>query len=242
MRAPRSSEAPASALAALAISGTPGKNARMWPPSRASSARIASAGARVGAYSMATGELPSRDAHDRRPTEKGCHRFRIERRGHHDDVEVVAGEPRLPCQGEREVGVETPLVELVDDHRTKSGKQRIGLQARGQDPFGRHQHAGRRGEFPVEANVPARLLAQRPPTLRGDSPGEGACREPPWLQHDDGAVIRQRGWYARRFSRARGRDDDGGAVFPDEPSDGVEVFVDGERVEHHPRRYAIGSI
>ena len=132
-------------------------------------------------------------------------------------------------------------MELVDDDRAESHQEWIGLQARGQNPFGRHQNARGFREFTIEANVPARLFAQRPPALRRDPPRERSRGESPRLQHDDGALLGERRGHARRLSSARRRDDDGGAMFANQLANRVEVRVDGEGVEHRASDHRIPS-
>ena len=55
------------------------------------------------------------------PRKRG-HRPGVERRRHHEDPQVVARAPRLPREGQREVGVEAPLVELVEHDRAEAAR------------------------------------------------------------------------------------------------------------------------
>ena len=53
--------------------------------------------------------------------------------------------------------------------------------------------AGIHGEAPLEADLPAHLLTQRPPALRGDAPRKRPRRDPAGLQHDRPPVRGERG-------------------------------------------------
>ena len=57
---------------------------------------------------------------DRRIVEKRGNGLDLERRRHHDDAQVVASAPRLPRQGETEIGVNASFVELVEDDGRES--------------------------------------------------------------------------------------------------------------------------
>ena len=107
-------------------------------------------------------------------------------------------------------GVDAALVKLVEDDGRESGEQRVGLQARGQDPFGDDEDARLRAESALEAHLPADLAAERPPVLVGDARRNRARGDASGLQQDDRAVPHERRRHARRLSGARGRGDDGG--------------------------------
>ena len=90
---------------------------------------------------------------------------------------------------QRHVGVDAPLVKFVeDDHRSRSAADRFA--ARGEDPFRGHEEPRAIGEFPLEADLPAHFVADRPAALRRDPPRQpvrpraaaaarGPCRPPP---------------------------------------------------------------
>ena len=92
-------------------------------------------------------------------------RLDLERRRHHDDAQVVAGEPRLPRQRETEIGVDASFVKLVEDDRREIRKQRILLQSRGQNAFGHDEQARVAAEALFESDLPADFAADRPPSL-----------------------------------------------------------------------------
>ena len=86
--------------------------------------------------------------------------------GHHQEAQVGpqrrAGVER---QGQGQVGVEVPLVELVEDHEADAGERRILLEAAGEDALGHDLDAGAGpGAALVPGAVahgPADLLAQQ---------------------------------------------------------------------------------
>ena len=94
---------------------------------------------------------------------------RVERRRHDHDSQVVAREPRLFRQRDRQVGVHAALVEFVEHNRAKAGEQRIGLQARGQHAFGDDEQSGVSSESALEPDLPADLAAERPAALARDA-------------------------------------------------------------------------
>ena len=64
--------------------------------------------------------------------------------------------------------MDAALVELVEHDVRKSADERILLQPRRQDAFGRHEQARVLCESRLEPDVPADLAADRPAALVGD--------------------------------------------------------------------------
>ena len=81
----------------------------------------------------------ARNIDHRAVSEKRRDPRRIERRRHDDDPQIVPGAPGLSRECQPEVGVDAPLVKLVDDDGAKAGEGRILLKPRGEDAFGGHQ-------------------------------------------------------------------------------------------------------
>ena len=153
----------------------------------------------------------------------------IERRRHHDEAQVVARTPRLPCERQPEVRVDAALVELVQHDRAKVRQQGILLQAGRQNPFRGDEQSCARREPSLEPDVPAHLLPEGPALLVGDAPRHGSRRYAAWLQQDDRAVLHQRRRDTRGLAGARRRGDDDGAVRAHrQHRDAVEVVVDGK--------------
>jgi hypothetical protein len=124
------------------------------------------------------------DGDHRTVVEKSRHRSRVERRRHHHDAEIFAGEPRLPGKREAEIGMNAALVKLVEHDDTEIGQERILLQARGQDAFGGDEQAGIGAESTLEPDLPADFVADSPRLLDGDSLGDGSRGGTPRLQQE----------------------------------------------------------
>jgi hypothetical protein len=165
---------------------------------------------RVGAPLAGDDRSAAQEPGDRGPVQRGRH---------HHDAQVVA-EEGAALEGERqaEVGVETALVELVEDHRADPLQRRVRLEHPGEDALGDHLDAGVRPHPRVHphtvAGGAAGPLAQEPRhPLRG-----GARCEAAWLQHHDPRageppLAQERQGNACRLPRARWRLEDGGAPF-----------------------------
>ena len=71
-------------------------------------------------------------SHDRRVAEQPCDGGRIERRGHHQDPQVLANFGlRIQTQREPEVGIEAALVKFVEDHQRDAFERRRRVAASG---------------------------------------------------------------------------------------------------------------
>ena len=150
------------------------------------------------------------------------------------NVQVVAGVEGLLRQRQRQVGVNAPLVEFVENNDVEVTEQGIGLQPRGQDALGGDEESRPGREAPLEPDLPADLLADGPPTLEGDAARQGAGRDAPRLQQDRAAEGGEGGRDARRLPRARRRHDHGRPRRTDVVDDRVDMRVDRERRLHRP--------
>ena len=82
----------------------------------------------------------------------------IERRRHDEEAQVVAQlRLRVEHQREPEVGLQTALVEFVEDHAARPLERRVALQLPREDAFGHDFDAGPR----ADARVGARAVADR---------------------------------------------------------------------------------
>ncbi len=144
-------------------------------------------------------------------------------RGRHDDQDQVVADrlADLAEEGQGEVGVQAPLVELVEHDRADAFEEGVGDELAVEDALGHHAEAGP-GPVPLlEADVVADLLAERPAVLVGDPPRHGPRGDPPRLEQDQRGVVvgeqagaddRRRD--AGRLARPRGRDQDQGPALP----------------------------
>ena len=189
----------------------------------------------VAAYeTISTGIRPPFDPDDRAAAEERRDRLGVERGRHHDRIRSSRTDSAdLAKQGEGQVGVQAPLVELVEDDGADAFEERVGEELAGEDALGRDAQPGPRADPPLEADLVADLLAQRPAVLLGDPPRRGAGRDAPGLEHDERrvrwgkfAVMDQGRRHTRRLARAGRRDQDEAAMPPGEGNDFREVRVD----------------
>ena len=172
------------------------------------------------------------DLHHRAVAEEPRHLTGIERRGHHDDAQVVARQPCLLHERHAEIGVHTALVELVEDDRRHVRDQRILLQARRQDAFGCKQHLCVGAVAWFETHVPADLAPQRPSLLVGYAASQRAGRGAARLQHQHASVPCQRRRHSRRLAGARRRHEHDRAGRPERCPHRVEMRVDRQGRGH----------
>ena len=115
--------------------------------------------------------------------EEGRHGLRIQGGAHDHDPEV---RPHLGAdalgQGEDQITLQVPLVELIENEGVDALQEGVLLEAAEQDPLGAEHHARVRPEAALEAHRPADLLARRPSLLGRHPAGRGARRQPPRLQ------------------------------------------------------------
>ena len=185
------------------ISNAPGRKHSTSPLScGASASATASATDAPGAYDTSSGYSRPGHVDDRTAAEKRGHGRGVERRRHDDDPEVVAGAPGLLRKRDGEIGVNAALVELVEHDGPEIREQRILLQPRRQHAFGRDEQLRSRTESALEADLPADLLADRPPAFRRDALRDGARGHAARLQQDQRAVVDEapegREWFCRR--------------------------------------------
>ncbi len=139
----------------------------------------------------------------------------LRRRRHREQLQVrPQHRAHVHAEGEREVGVEVPLVALVQHDGRHPRQLRVGLQPA-------HQHA-RRHHLDPRARRRRALTADRVPDAstgalaqqRRHAPGSGAGGHPAGLgdEHPAGRPSRQRERHQRRLAGAGRSDEDGRAV------------------------------
>jgi hypothetical protein len=146
---------------------------------------------RVGAWPMLDrdGVLPPSRLHDRRVPEQVGHPSAVEGGGGDEDVQIrTQGAPRFEREGQREVGLEVALVELVEEQHARAGQRRIPLQPAEQDPLRDHLDARRPADQTLvpghEPDRAPRLL----PQLRSQTPCRSAGRHAPGFEQDQPSV------------------------------------------------------
>ena len=126
---------------------------------------------------------------ERRVVQERTKRRGVERRGHHHDPKT--GPDRLlhfAKEREREVRVDRPLVNLVEDDRTDVVERGIGLHPARQDPLRDQRDASLLRRPIVEAHLIADLRADLGPELFGEPLRRESRREPPGLEHEHTAL------------------------------------------------------
>jgi hypothetical protein len=130
--------------------------------------------------------LASFGRHDRRPVEQSRYPLAVERRRHDQYPKVLAHQPAaMQREGQADIAVKAPLVELVEDDESDALEARIRREQSGQDALRDDLDPGGRPYPGIAANPVAhggsdRLLEQAShPTRRGPS-----C-QPARLQHHD---------------------------------------------------------
>ena len=126
----------------------------------------------------------------------------IERRRHDDDAEVGAGVLlKLPCERQRQIGGEVPLVELVKDQGVDAFQEGVVEEHPYEQPLGHHQQPCLRGGPPFVPDVEAYLIAKRPALLAGDARCARTGRNASRLEHDQPLALFERTSDGRRHPR-----------------------------------------
>ena len=214
------------------ISAIPGRKTSTWPACGRSSrtSRTTGATALGTGRTRRAGDTPGRrETTAPRPRTTGqSSRNRatgsgVERRRHHHDDQIGSNvPPDFSQQGQGQVGVQAPFVELVEHHGADRLEERIGQKLPGEDALGLDPQPGSRRDPPLEPDLVADLLAQRPALLLGDPGRGGPRRDPSRLQHDHPRVLlreqarpHQRRRHTRRLARSRRRNQYQPPVLPE---------------------------
>ena len=96
---------------------------------------------------------------------------------------------QVEAEGQRQVGFQRPLVDLVQDDRGDAIQAGIGLQAAHQQALGDHLDPRLGRDRGVQAGAEADRAAERFTQQRGHARGGGAGGEPARLQHQDLAAL-----------------------------------------------------
>ena len=131
-------------------------------------------------------EDPAGCGDDRCAPQHGRHLAGVDRRRHDQHPKIRAKDsPRLEHQRQTEVGVQTPLVKLVENDQAVRFERGIVLQQPREDALGHHFDPG----FPRNPGVETDSIAHGPADRFTQMPGNPASRRPSreatGLQHDD---------------------------------------------------------
>ena len=166
---------------------------------------------------------------------------RVERRRHHEHPQVRAGGEGGLQEGEREVRVEAPLVELVEDHGGEVFQQGIPLEPPREDALGGHDEPRLLGELALEAHLEPHLAAERLALLRRDAGRDRPRGHAPGLEQENGAVGHERRGHPRRLPRSRRRHEHEPPMALQLLAQGGEVLVDRQRGKHG-KCYQLGRL
>ena len=101
----------------------------------------------------------------------------VERRRHDDQPQIGLVLLQPPQQRQRQIGIEMPLMKLVQDHRADAGQRGIGQQPPRQHAFGQEPQARARTADVFEAHLIADGFADALAEFAGDAPGRHARRQ-----------------------------------------------------------------
>ncbi len=159
-----------------------------------------------------------------------------------DDAKVGAARAPEPLdQGEGDVGVQVPLVELVEDHDRDAVEVGRGDELATEHALGDEADARPGARDVLEAHLVAHGAADLLAELLGDASGGHARREASGLEHDDAAAlgearVEQGPRHARRLARARGRLEHERRVRAQRRDDLGQQRVDGQGEHRGERR------
>ncbi len=163
-----------------------------------------------GAVVVIDGKTAPLGANHRCPRQQRLERHAVQGGGHNQELEVIAQSLlALDGEGQRGVGVQAALVELIEDDQGDAGELGILLQHPGQHPLGNDLEPGLAAGAALAAYPQANALAHPLPELARQKTRDIARRQTSGFQHDDATgqpvlahqLQRQQG----RFARAGGR-------------------------------------
>ncbi len=135
------------------------------------------------------------------------HRIGFQRRAHHHQLQIRARARREPRQQrQRQIGLQVPLVELVEHHCAHALQRRIVEQAAHQHALGHVADARRAARHILEAHRVADAAPHLFAALGRHAPRRQPRRQPPRLRHQDLPRARQpRVEQRRRHARGLAR-------------------------------------
>jgi hypothetical protein len=158
-------------------------------------------------------------------------RFRVDRRGHDEQDQILANGLRyFAKEGQGEVGVDTALVELVEEDGADTFEKGVREDSASQDALRDDEMARSGTGTGFVSDLIAHFVTQPSTALFRDSFRDQARREAPGFEVEnklrlgDELGLKQAARNARRFSRAWGRDEDGS---PMSVKGGIQLGPDG---------------
>ncbi|MNC16021.1 hypothetical protein D3C75_638660 [compost metagenome] len=141
--------------------------------------------------------------HNRHPAHQRRHRLGLQRRGHHNQLEVAA-QKLLGLQAKRQpqVRMEAALMEFIEQNRRYSGQLRVLLEHPGQNPFSNNLNPCFRPYPAVHPDPVAYRLPNLLPQHRRHVAGCRTGRQPSGLQHEN--PLAGRPWLTEKRQRHPG--------------------------------------
>ena len=123
------------------------------------------------------------------PRQERGHSRSVDSGGHHQHTKFRPDERlRVECQGQGDVSVERPFVELVEDHESNAVECGIVVQLAGEDALGDHFDAGASADSGIGADAVSNALPDVLAEQGGHAVSGGARGDAPGLEHDDALV------------------------------------------------------
>jgi hypothetical protein len=105
---------------------------------------------------------------------------------HHHDTQILAQVLlALDAQGQSQIGVQTALVEFVEDHAADAGEPRVFLQHAREDAFSDHFDARLAAHASLEPRAKSDTAADGLSQKLRHAAGDGARRNAPRFEHQD---------------------------------------------------------
>ena len=128
--------------------------------------------------------------HDRRVIEQARQLPYVERRRHHQELEVLAqGLPDLDAQRQSKICIETPLVKLVEDDAADAGQSGILLQHARENALGDHLYSRLAADARLQAGSKTDGTANRLLKERCHAVCHRACGNAARLEHHNLLVL-----------------------------------------------------
>lgn len=151
----------------------------------------------------------------------------VERGGHDHDQKVGAmGLLDIKSASQRDIAIEMPLVEFVEDDGGDAFEGGVGDQLAKEDTFGFKLELGCGAGDVFEADLEPDLLTESTPEFGGDARGEQTCGEAAGLEDDALAVV-EKPVFEQDLGHLSGLTGAGGGL-QNEPTGRFERFDDGD--------------
>ena len=134
-------------------------------------------------------EAAAAGGNDRRVVQQPGDGLHIQSRRHHQEAQILAQILlTLDAQRQSQIGVQTALVKLIEDHATDVAQARVILQHAREDAFRDHFDARLAAHPRLEPSAKSNASADGFAKQLRHAAGDGARRDPPRFEHQDFSV------------------------------------------------------